>query len=104
MKFAVSLPSNLTPQVAINRCGYATFRDPRTGEQSFVRRPGSYFSPRFHVYLEWSSNQTVIISLHLDQKQPTYQRGHAHSGEYNGETVRAEAQRIVNTITSLSAP
>lgn len=94
MNFHVPLPEGLTPQMAINRCGYATFRDPNTGETSYVRRLGSYFYPRFHVYIHNASPTEVALSLHLDMKQPTYIRGHAHSGEYDGPQVEAEMARM----------
>ena len=94
MNFTVFVPARLTPQQLINRCGYATFRDPNTRETSYVRRLGSYFFPRFHVYLQKYDENGLQLSLHLDQKQPTYIKGHAHSGEYDGPTVEAEAEKI----------
>lgn len=94
MNFTLSVPAGMQPLRLINRCGYATFRDPNTGETSYVRRLGSYFYPRFHVYIKKYDENGLHISLHLDMKQPTYIKGHAHSGEYDGAQVEAEAERI----------
>lgn len=95
MKFTIPRPSNTT--VAIQRCGYARFIDPRTGQESYTRRLGSGFYPRFHLYVEERSNE-VVLNLHLDQKQPSYGAGHAHSGEYEGSTVATEAARVRSQI------
>lgn len=92
MKLRVPRPSNTL--VAIRRCGYAQFRDPRSGDESFTRRLGTGFYPRFHLYVE-EHDDMLVLNLHLDQKQPSYGVGHMHSGEYDGPTVENEAARIV---------
>lgn len=79
--------------VAIQRCGYALFRDRRTGIESFTRRLGEGFYPRFHIYAE-EQGDSLRIDIHLDQKRPSYGVGHAHSGEYDGPAVDAEVRRI----------
>lgn len=56
-------------------------------------RGGRY--PKFHIYYT-ISEETVTLNLHLDQKQPSYQGSHAHSGEYNGALIEAEVARIKN--------
>lgn len=96
MKVRVPRPANSA--VAIQRSGYASFRDPRTGEFSYVRRLGTGFYPRFHLYLEERGNE-LVLNLHLDQKKPSYGVGHMHSGEYDGQTVEREAARIVATLS-----
>ncbi len=96
MKIEVSTPSNSL--VAIQRCGYAQFRDPRTGEFSFTRRLGNGFYPRFHLYVDERADR-LVLKLHLDQKRPSYGTGHAHSGEYEGSTVEQEANRIKTLLT-----
>ncbi|MDP1538808.1 MAG: hypothetical protein Q8M00_02135 [bacterium] len=60
-------------------------------ELSFVRPPRGY--PRFHIYLK-VENDNLILNLHLDQKKPIYKGVTAHSGEYKGEIVEKEAERI----------
>lgn len=91
MTIRVARPANT--QVAIQRCGYARFVDPRTGEESFVRRLGVGFYPRFHLYVEERGHE-LALNLHLDQKKPSYGVGHKHSGEYEGLTVEREAERM----------
>lgn len=66
-------------------------------EMSYIRTPGANDYPRFHVYLK-SENNSLVINLHLDQKRPVYQGAAAHAGEYDGELVENEAQRIKQSI------
>lgn len=61
----------------------------RQGKDSFVRPLDRSGYPRFHIYFK-----NNIINIHLDQKRPVYQGSTAHSGEYEGETISREAQRI----------
>lgn len=78
----------------MRRAGYGFERkNAETGEDVFARRLGSYEYPKFHVYAHKEGN-TLIVNLHLDQKKPSYEGSHSHSGEYNGEIVEAEAERI----------
>lgn len=65
-------------------------------ESSFVRRLGASDYPRFHVYIKIGDvkRETLGINLHLDQKKPIYKGATAHSGEYKGELVEMEAERI----------
>ncbi|MBI2041428.1 MAG: hypothetical protein HYT20_00220 [Candidatus Nealsonbacteria bacterium] len=67
----------------------------RAGESSFARRLGAADYPRFHAYVSrGASEQEVIINIHLDQKKPVYKGTSAHSGEYDGDLVEREAERI----------
>lgn len=102
MMFMVTLPAEANLRVAINRCGYATFRDPATRETSFVRRLGSYFYPRFHLYVQIVKDHEAQLSLHIDMKQPSYQPGRAHSGVYEGPGVAAEVERLQRSIATLA--
>ncbi|MBI5404821.1 MAG: hypothetical protein HY976_01215 [Candidatus Kerfeldbacteria bacterium] len=93
MTVNVPLPSN--SRVALQRAGYAAFRDPRTGSESYVRRLSNGFYPRFHLYAE-ERGAHLQLNLHLDQKQPSYGGGsHMHSGEYDGSTVEREMARLL---------
>ncbi len=103
MIFRFSLTGSAVAQTAINRCGYATFRDPNTGETSYVRRLGAYFYPRYHLYLQRVEGATAVCSLHLDMKKPTYLKGRAHSGEYDGELITREIARMLAVIRSAAA-
>ncbi|MEK7652977.1 MAG: hypothetical protein AAB358_00625 [Patescibacteria group bacterium] len=89
----IPIPQNINPAQAIRRCGYGLVGDRRAREQSFSRRMGSGFYPRFHIYIEGG-----FFNLHLDQKQASYEGANKHSGEYDGETVEREAERIRRTL------
>ena len=94
----VKLPlPTVQPRVLMQRAGYAEFVDPNTGETSYTRRLGGNFYPRFHIYLEPKADH-LRVNLHLDQKQPSYPGFRKHSGEYDGPTLEAEAERLVQQI------
>jgi len=83
-------------------CGYH-FLDKNEAnlEYNFVRPSRSY--PRFHIYLKvdgstGSLQDNLIFNLHLDQKRSTYQGTTAHSGEYDGEVVEQEVERVKQII------
>ena len=84
----------------MRKTGYYFLRkDEEKGELVFVRPPKGY--PRFHLYLkvDGSTNspqigKDLIFNLHLDQKRPVYKGASAHSGEYEGEIIEKEAERI----------
>ncbi len=100
MDIRIPVPLADSGRNLIRRAGYAEFRDPNTGETSYVRRlqPGGFY-PRFHVYLK-EGNEGLTVALHLDQKKPSYGVGHAHSGEYAGVAVENEAARIRGAIAA----
>jgi len=85
------------PENLLRQAGYAYLTDRHTGQESYVRRFGRGFYPRFHLYLEEQNNQ-VILNLHLDQKQASYEGAHAHNAEYDGEVVEQEMARIKNFV------
>lgn len=66
-------------------------KDEEKGDLSFVRPAHSF--PRFHIYAK-QEGEDLIMNLHLDQKRPIYRGTSAHSGEYEGEIVEKEAERI----------
>lgn len=77
-------------------CGYA-FEKNAGGEQAFVRRITGHNYPKFHTYIHTEQNAhrtSLIINLHIDQKKPSYGNHAAHNGEYDGELVTAEIERI----------
>lgn len=81
------------PEQLLRQAGYAYLMDHQTGQESYVRRLGRGFYPRFHLYLE-EQNGLVIFNLHLDQKQASYAGAHAHNAEYDGDVVEREMARI----------
>lgn len=85
-----------TAQNYLRRAGYARHVS-REGEVSYVFRTSGYEFPRFHIYVE-ERPDVHIISIHLDQKAPTYDGFSAHSGEYDGPLVRHELARVAATV------
>lgn len=84
-------------------------------EVSVVRKLSGGDYPRFHLYIKPSfvssfakaskdrkasegqmqvKEGDYIFSLHLDQKKPSYEGSKKHSGEYDGNVVESEAERI----------
>lgn len=96
MKIPVAV--NINPDLVMRRSGYGFLRDRKYGTESYARRLGSGLYPRFHVYI-----QNNTINLHLDQKQASYEGTSAHSGEYDGEVVEREGERIKAVMSSLTA-
>lgn len=94
MKLTFTQSFRDTERNLMRRCGYAEFYNARKGEVSYVRPLSRVRYPQFHVYLERGSSGELRVNLHLDAKQPTYQSGHAHVGEYDGLVVEQEAARI----------
>ncbi|MFA6512249.1 MAG: hypothetical protein WCV86_03955 [Patescibacteria group bacterium] len=86
------------PVVLLRAAGYAPFRDPKTGEGSFVRRLGTEFYPRFHIYVIKDTDDVLDLTLHLDQRRPSYTGSRAHNGEYDGPQIEAERTRILSRI------
>lgn len=78
---------------AIRRVGYEPRDVSERGELNCVRPLRGQDYPRFHIYAKEENNE-IIINLHLDQKKPSYAGSHAHSGDYDSEIVRDEAERI----------
>ncbi len=66
---------------------------PMPGDESYVRRLGRDFYPRFHVYVNVDN-----LNLHLDQKKASYEGSHAHAGEYDSGLVEDEGRRINNAL------
>ena len=73
--------------------GYLIIDTKENGEYNMVRKLTANHYPRFHAYVKQQGNN-FIFSLHLDQKKPSYEGSHAHSGEYFGPVVDDEAKRV----------
>jgi hypothetical protein len=99
MKFKFPLKNQLPPDL-IRQCGYGLWHDEEYDKVSFTRKLGGGNYPRFHVYLQEFANY-FEVDLHLDQKQPSYGVGHAHSADYGGEVVENEARRITQVISDI---
>lgn len=98
MKIILDKSKIADPEKFIRRCGYGKLLDRHSGQVSYARRLGGVgFYPRFHVYIIEEKDK-IIFNLHLDQKRPIYEGVTAHSGEYDGEVVEREAERIRSVI------
>ena len=75
----------------LRKCGYTPFHN------SFVRVLSGSGYPRFHLYID-ETNDKYIFNLHLDQKRSSYGKETAHSGEYKGEIIEKESERIKELI------
>lgn len=61
-----------------------------------MRRLHGYDYPRFHIYVNREEPGTLIeLTLHLDEKKPSYEGFTAHSGQYDGPVIEEERRRIV---------
>lgn len=90
MKFTLQTRENILGLQ--RRIGY-TFLDEHDGEYNFVRRVRDNFYPRFHLHVK-EVGGALVCTLHLDQKKPSYQGSAAHGGEYEGDIVVREIERI----------
>lgn len=93
MKYILNKKINQNLKVIIGRLGYHQMADPRTEEVSYIRRLGSWYYPRFHLYVT-ERHGGYVLSLHLDEKKPSYQGTHRHAGQYDSELVEKEMKRL----------
>lgn len=100
MKFGVKNRSGENVVNLMRRVGYHfQGKDDEKGELIFIRPLHGVPYPRFHIYLkENKETGKIFFNLHLDQKRPIYKGTPAHGGEYQGEVVEKEAERIKNRL------
>ncbi len=91
------------PAKAIRRAGYGEHRDRRSGQVSYVKRVHRDWYPRFHVYI-LEKGEEIVFNMHLDQRATRYEGVAAHSGEYEGEVVKKEAERIKKAVEDFNNP
>lgn len=94
MRFVVQIKGNI--RNLMRQCGYY-FEKEANKELAFARPISAVGSgyPRFHIYIyPVKVPYETVINLHFDQKKPVYQNTPAHAGEYEGEIVEKEAERI----------
>lgn len=92
----------LAPAQWLRRAGYALIYDRHSGQESFARRFGRDFYPRFHLYVHQSDNsETLFFNLHLDHKKASYAGQTRHSADYDGDLVEQEAKRLQSLLTPL---
>lgn len=85
---------NGTPDNFLRTLGYGFIVDRRNNKESYVRRLGSYHYPRLHLYYDMLPDNKVLFSVHLDQKQASYEGTHMHNAEYDSPVVAEELDRI----------
>jgi len=95
MKISITNPKSHSRNL-FRRAGYALHQG-RDGEVSYTRRlSGGGDYPRFHVYVNAEElGELIEFSLHLDEKQPSYEGFTAHSGQYDGPLVEEERDRLL---------
>lgn len=99
----LNIPKNqikMSGEQFLRQAGYGFIRDHHSGHESYVRRLGSGFYPRLHMYVEENSSE-IILNLHFDQKQTSYEGAHAHNAEYDGDIVQGEIGRLKNLVNSV---
>jgi hypothetical protein len=77
----------------MRRLGYS----PSRKGDSFIRRAGSGEFPRFHIYIDDHGDKWQC-KIHLDQKGACYTNHTAHSGDYDGDVLQIEKERITNLL------
>lgn len=92
MKFNIQ-NTGTNPLHLMRRLGY----HPHKNKDSYARRLSNSEFPRFHVYLS-SKNNELQVSIHIDQKAACYENHTAHSGDYDGELLEQEKQRIISLL------
>ena len=92
MKFRLQGPIKENIYGLMRKAGYHFQGKEMEKEELIFTRPKRGY-PRFHLYLK-VGGENLIFNLHLDQKRPIYKGTTAHSGEYDGEIVKKEAEGI----------
>ena len=66
--------------------------------QSFIRLAGRGRYPRYHIYIS-EGDGFWELGLHFDQKKQSYSGQRAHSGDYQGELLEKEKERIISLLS-----
>ena len=101
MKFKVKNGKFGNLLMTARRIGYIYQRkDENRGDISLVRPLEMSGYPRFHLYLKINTkDKELVFNLHLDQSRPIYgEAASAHKGEYEGQVVETEADRIKSAL------
>lgn len=97
MEFQITKPGETAVTMA-RRIGYRPMGVSTDSEYSLVRPLAGRNYPRFHVYVRKDAGGVFYFNLHLDQKQASYHGSSAHSGEYDGDLIEQESERIKNAL------
>jgi hypothetical protein len=99
MKFVFE-KKNINILDLFRNAGYS-YRGVVEGDMSFIKRVGYNEYPHYHIYAK-DLGKEISLNMHLDQKRPSYSGASAHSGEYNGDLVEKEMERVKEVIKSLN--
>jgi len=102
MKILFDNVPSLQPRVLMRKAGYGE-KVTKQGKVSYIRRLRAAEFPRFHAYVD-AKAKGFQVNLHLDQKGACYTGSAAHSGEYDGDLVNQEAERIKDVIDHFLLP
>jgi len=97
----IQLPE--TSESFLHHAGWGLIYDRRRGVNSFVKRLGSGFYPRLHLYVD-ERDDSVVFNMHLDQKEASYAGSHMHNAESDSELVAAEIENIRQSLGISSGP
>lgn len=100
MQFTIPNKLNSVLRNALRKCGYFENCDRHSGENSYIRNLGRGNYPRFHIYIK-NAGDNLSFNIHIDQKQASYKGYSAHSGEYDSEIVKQEAERIKQILAKM---
>lgn len=98
MKIKLPFDFEQDKQLFMRRAGYGVITNYQTGIESYVKRFTREHYPRLHAYIEQNRSGDWIISLHLDQKKPSYPGSRAHSADYDGPVIEEEVRRLEGLI------
>ena len=95
MRIRIVKPLTETPEFVARRLGYKPWRNPKTGQKSFIRRTGASFYPRFHLLIKPSKKAVeTIFDLHFDARRPMHKKGVRSFEDFESPVVQKEAKRI----------
>ena len=104
MKKIIKSKSKINLVILIRKIGYypksSNITPDGVREISCWRRLTSSDYPHFHLFVKEINQNKIILSLHLDQKKPSYSMSPAHSGEYNTSLIKKEMERITDIIST----
>jgi len=117
MRFILKGPFKENIHNLIRIIGYHFQGEDKEKKELVFTRPSKGY-PRFHIYSKIDGStgpstlnsglkgspqeiENLIFNLHLDQKRPIYKGVTAHSGEYEGEVVEKEVERIKKILEKL---
>ncbi|MDP2951410.1 MAG: hypothetical protein Q8N55_03435 [bacterium] len=92
MKFTVENQTKENPVQLLRTLGYIAIDKESYGEFNLVKQLARNPFPRLHLFLKEINEKAFSVSLHLDQKQPSYGKQTAHSGEYEKDNPVLEEE------------